>query len=175
MPDFLEPTPPAMHLETLEHARRMVRDAGARVTPARVRVLAELLESDEALTHQAMRRRVEAADAGPVLDRVTVYRVLDWLVDSGLAHRVAGPDRVYRFGARGEGPGSAVHGHFRCTACDRMFCMRDGSAMGRWVRAMLPAGCTGEEIELTVSGCCAACATPRRHETTGATDGREEG
>jgi Fur family ferric uptake transcriptional regulator len=148
-----------MQSNTMERARHLVRESGARLTVPRTLVLAELLAAGEALSHLEVQRRVEASPQTGHIDRVTLYRVLDWLVDSGLAHRVAGPDRVFRFSARDGGHGA--HGHFRCNRCQRMFCMDETSALGRVARAMLPSGFVGESIEFTVSGLCADCAAAR--------------
>ena len=145
-----------MEQRFLEQARRLVRGRQARVTTQRVRVLAELLAAGQALTHLDVQRRVEGADEVDHVDRVTVYRVLDWLVDAGLAHRVAGPDRVFRFSAQAGDQGA--HGHFRCTRCGRMFCMTGTAGLGRMVRSVLPDGFSDDAIELTVSGRCADCA-----------------
>lgn len=136
-----------------ERAHRLIRSIGARMTAPRARVLAELLRAGEALTHLDLQRRVEH-DAEPI-DRVTLYRVLDWLADSGLAHRVAGPDRVFRFSVHST---AVPHGHFRCVHCDRMYCMKEAGALARSMREMLPDGFTGEQVEVTVSGLCAECA-----------------
>ena len=146
----------------LEQARERVRATGARVTGARVRVLALLMRADEALTHHEVQRRLELGDGPEGLDRVTLYRVLDWMVEAGLAHRVSGPDRVWRFSAHGDPGASAAHprhGHFKCRGCERMFCMKASPGFGRSVRAMLPEGFAGDEIELTVLGLCAGCAS----------------
>jgi Fur family ferric uptake transcriptional regulator len=131
----------------------MIRGIGARLTGPRLRVLSELLEAGEALTHLDLQRRVER-HAEPI-DRVTLYRVLDWLADSGLAHRVAGPDRVFRFSVHST---AFPHGHFRCISCGRMYCMKGAEDLERKVRGMLPEGFTGERVEVTVSGLCARCA-----------------
>jgi Fur family ferric uptake transcriptional regulator len=140
----------------IEQARRLVRGQRARVTTPRLRVLAELLMAGQPLTHLDVQRRVEGADDVDHIDRVTVYRVLDWLVEAGLAHRVAGPDRVFRFSVQAGAHGA--HGHFRCTRCERMFCMTETAGLARVVRSVLPEGFSGDAIELTVSGCCADCA-----------------
>jgi Fur family ferric uptake transcriptional regulator len=136
-----------------ERARALIRGIGARMTGPRVRVLAELLRAGEALTHLDLQRRVER-DAEPI-DRVTLYRVLEWLADSGLAHRVAGPDRVFRFSVHST---AVPHGHFRCVRCGRMYCMKEADDLERSVRGMLPEGSTVERVEMTVSGRCADCA-----------------
>lgn len=144
-----------MEQTVLDQARHLVRGRHARVTAPRVRVLAELLAAGQPLTHQDVQRRVGGDTHADPVDRVTVYRVLDWLVEAGLAHRVAGPDRVFRFSAQDLGHGA--HGHFRCTDCGRMFCIAGAAGAARLLRSILPAGFTGETIELTVSGRCAQC------------------
>ncbi|MFT4103460.1 MAG: transcriptional repressor [Burkholderiaceae bacterium] len=165
-----------------DQARELVRRSGARVTSARIAVLAELLSAGAALTHQELRARLDrrrdddepdrvagraaGADSdsgGPpsahALDRVTLYRVLDWLVDAGLAHRVPDPDRVMRFSAGGEGRApDGHHGHFRCDVCQQVFCLADSPRLPDWVRQLLPPGFAAERMELTVSGRCARCA-----------------
>jgi Fur family ferric uptake transcriptional regulator len=149
----------------LEQARDRVRATGARVTGARVRVLAVLMGADEALAHGDVQRLFERGDAPELLDRVTLYRVLEWLVEAGLAHRVSGPDRVWRFSAHGDGEGHpqhAQHGHFKCRRCERMFCMKASPGLSRTVRGMLPDGFSGDEVELTVLGLCAGCAAAAR-------------
>ncbi len=150
----------------LEQARERVRATGARVTGARVKVLAVLMQAGEALTHTDVQRRLEQGDAHELLDRVTLYRVLEWLVEAGLSHRVSGPDRVWRFSAHGDGHGHGhgaheghgpQHGHFKCRRCGRMFCMKASTRLARTVRGMLPDGFAGDEVELTVLGLCADC------------------
>ncbi len=133
-------------------ARTMIRSAGARITAARARVLAELLRCGEALTHTDLQKRVGLGSES--IDRVTLYRVLDWLAESGLAHRVAGPDRIFRFSVHAT---EVPHGHFRCVECDRMYCLVELEQLGLVVRDALPAGFVATRVELTVSGRCASC------------------
>jgi len=143
---------------TFEQARQRVRETGARVTDARVRVLGVLMDADAALSHADVQRCLEFGRAPVALDRVTLYRVLDWLVEAGLAHRVSGPDRVWRFSVQHDAPaGHVQHGHFKCVRCGRMFCMKASAGLARTVRAMLPEGFSGDEVELTVMGRCAGC------------------
>lgn len=134
-------------------ARAMIRGIGARLTGPRLRVLSELLRADQALTHLDLQRRVE--EGAEPIDRVTLYRVLDWLADNRLAHRVAGPDRVFRFSAQST---ETPHGHFRCVQCGRMYCLGASAELERSVLATLPDGFTEQRVEVTVSGLCADCA-----------------
>jgi Fur family ferric uptake transcriptional regulator len=133
----------------LRTAHNRLRATGARVTSTRVRVLAALVAAQKALSRQDVERALAER-----LDRVTLYRVLDWLVERGLAHRAAGEDRVWRFMA---GEPHADHAHFHCRQCDAVLCLR--ARAGRAVR--LPRGFRGESIDLTVHGLCAECARVR--------------
>ena len=128
----------------------MLRAAGARVTRPRVAILAALLDSDRALSHHEVEKRV---DLRPGIDRVTVYRVLDWLSGLGLAHKIAGADRVSRYNAAEHVHRS--HAHFQCERCGTVICLDE---LQRDFRVRVPKGFVSHEIALTVKGRCAACA-----------------
>ena len=122
---------------------------GARATPARIAVLRLLEAAEQALSH----REIEEA-LGTGFDRVTLYRVLDWLVESGLSHRVADAERVFRFSLAS--PGSAAHkehAHFRCEGCGKVFCLADIPVPA----PALPAGFSGKAVEYCITGQCARC------------------
>jgi len=136
-------------------AEAAIRATGQRVTLARVQVLEALQGAGRALTHHEVEQATAAA--GP-LDRVTVYRVLDWLTRTGLAHRIAGEDRVWRFNSVAPS-GSHAHAHFRCNECSRVICLDD---LPRGVRPRLPAGYRSQGLEVTVTGQCPNCRRPVR-------------
>jgi Fur family ferric uptake transcriptional regulator len=94
------------------------------------------------------------------IDRVTVYRVLDWLVEVGIAHRIAGDDRVWRFMLNPEhGSGKAGaqhrHAHFTCNQCGQTFCLND---LPTKVNFKLPVGFKSSEVDVKIRGACAHCA-----------------
>lgn len=131
-------------------ANEILRNAGERATPAREIVLDILLDAPRALTHQEIEQ--SAREACLAADRVTLYRVLDWLVARRYAHRIAGEDRVWRFNAAG--PEAHGHAHFHCTACGQVFCLNDlQPALG----FNLPKGFRFEGAELTIQGLCPTC------------------
>jgi Fur family ferric uptake transcriptional regulator len=125
-----------------------LRAAGARVTGARVAVLGLLTQAGRALSH----REIEEALAAEHVDRVTLYRVLDWLIGEGLAHRIADDDRVFRFSVAGRH--DDPHAHFKCRACGDVFCVPTDVAP----KPRLPAGFHSDEVELNIRGTCARCA-----------------
>ena len=135
--------------DALDLARERIRGTGSRMTAPRMQVLAAMLGANRVLSHHDIEHMLGAAR----LDRVTLYRVLDWLVVQGLAHRIAGPDRVWRFSVTGEA--HETHAHFQCNRCGKVLCLDELSA--RKVPLRLPAGCRPERMELTVTGVCAEC------------------
>ena len=127
----------------------MLRATGERVTRPRVTILAALLASDRALSHHEVEKRVNRALG---IDRVTVYRVLDWLSAHGLAHKIAGEDRVWRYNAAEHAHRS--HAHFQCERCGSVICLDEPHPS---LRVRVPRGFVSHEVALTVKGRCAAC------------------
>lgn len=143
--------PHATPVETAAEAETavlLIRRTGARATPARLRVLRLLRAAPAALTHH----QIEQALGDLAIDRVTLYRVLDWLVESGLAHRNTDAQRVFRFSAAAIGE-HAAHTHFRCEDCGRVFCLEAAPPEP----PRLPDGFSLSRIELDLRGRCARC------------------
>lgn len=149
--------PPVDAPATVAIAEAQLRNAAVRVTDARVKVLATLLEAPSAFSHQDMQ------DAFADMDRVTLYRALDCLTDAGLAHKIAGDDRVFRYSAGAE-HGAAPHhqhGHFKCTRCGKMFCLDsigEADMLQTALQKTLGKGFRSHDIEFTIKGWCADCA-----------------
>lgn len=138
--------------EAWDSAAEAIRATGARNTSARTRVLAVLLASHEALTEP----QIEAAMSGPPLDCVTVYRVLEWLLQLHLIHRLPGRDGVWRFATLRHGrPPNAV---FECVTCARLLPLVNAPA----VDPVIPPGYEAEGALLHVTGTCPTCAEARR-------------
>ncbi|MFT3847998.1 MAG: transcriptional repressor [Propionivibrio sp.] len=125
-----------------------IRRCGARATPARIRVLQLLRTMPGALTHN----QIELALGESALDRVTLYRVLDWLVESGLAHKSADANRVFRFSVAAESE-HAAHVHFRCDHCGKVFCLDQAPPSP----PAMPAGFSLARADFDLHGSCASC------------------
>ena len=138
-------------------AEAQLRGASVRITDARVKVLAALLDAKSAFSHQ------DVQEAFADMDRVTLYRALDCLTDAGLAHKIAGDDRVFRYSAGAE-HGSETHhqhGHFKCTRCAKVFCLdsiAEAEALQNALQQSLGKGFRSHDIEFTIKGWCADCA-----------------
>ena len=137
-------------MEVLDTLANQIRATGARATPARVRVLQLLRAAPKPLSHP----EIEQALGPAVLDRVTLYRVLDWLVDAGLAHKAADGQRLYRFSAAEAGATHGTHAHFRCEACGRVLCLD----LAPPTAPDLPPGFRLTGMEVDLHGLCPECA-----------------
>lgn len=103
-----------------EHWKKRLRNARLRVTGPRLDVLRVLHDSPLPATAQEV--LASAGRLGPT-DRVTVYRTLNSLVKSGIAHRVDPGDRTWRYGLLAEHHGQ--HAHFVCDECGTIRCLED--------------------------------------------------
>lgn len=139
-------------MDELHRAQALIRPQG-RLTPTRARVLAALLQASRALTHGELVRQL--GETAP-LDRVTLYRVLEWLIREGLAHKIAGEDRVWRFNANSRETTTDPHrhAHFHCRRCGKVYCLEQ---IGTAFALNLPEGFLAEEVDLTISGHCPGC------------------
>jgi Fur family ferric uptake transcriptional regulator len=132
---------------------------GLRRTAARLAVLQALADARHAVSHAEL----EVALPGPV-DRVTLYRVLDSLVDAGLATRHVGGDRTSRF-SLADGGDHGAHSHFHCDDCGRVFCMPFKPPR----KPAVPPGFALEGADLRLHGHCPDCtgAAPAVQAQTG--------
>ncbi|MGH8677792.1 MAG: Fur family transcriptional regulator [Burkholderiales bacterium] len=143
------------HEAAIDAAQAAIRTTGARVTMARVQILKILLNAGRALSHSEIEAKLGRHYS---IDRVTVYRVLDWLTQSGLAHKLTDADRVWHFNAV-SGRHANDHAHFTCTCCGGTFCL-DDAASARMPK--LPAGFRSQHTDVTVRGLCDEC-SPANH------------
>lgn len=136
-------------------AESAIRATGARVTPSRLRVLHLLQSAPGALSHGEAEEALRQASA-PGIDRVTLYRVLDWLAEAGLAHKTVDLRGVFRFAASRPEREHDKHLHFRCTGCGGVFCL----AAPPPAPPALPDGFRLATLELDIRGQCPDCVGP---------------
>ena len=136
---------------TEAHAKRLVKQANGRVTAARVEVLSRLLTATSALSHKDILTEMQQGEQS--IDRVTVYRTLDWLVEAGIAHKVASQDKAWHFNVL-PAEQSSDHAHFQCQVCQNIYCMHDLLPV---TQRHLPDGFTLTHTELNLQGICPSC------------------
>jgi len=139
-------------------SERLLRDSGLRVTRAAQTVLELLERSSQPLTHEEVAAAYTAA-TGEAPDRVTVYRVLDRLVEAGLCDRRVGADRVNRFSRHVE---AASGNTFECDQCHKVLALPSDpelpKVMGRLGKALRKQGIDTRNTALTLHGTCGECA-----------------
>ncbi|MDM8538432.1 transcriptional repressor [Desulfobacterales bacterium HSG17] len=122
-------------------------------TPNRVAVLEIVGKSSSPLTAQEV---FETLNRAKEVNRVTVYRILELLVDIKLLERISGGDRSFRYGM-GVNANNLEHPHFFCTKCANMECLNPGSMnynIDEFQRTF-----TGkvDKVEIRIDGICKNC------------------
>ena len=112
-------------------------DAGLRPTKARIAVLNTLMHSSTALSHTDI---LSALQGVKEIDRVTVYRVLDWLQENALIHKISTDDRAWKYQLntprrqyKEAGNMSGLmqghgHAHLQCQGCGTVLCIHELAA-----------------------------------------------
>lgn len=141
-----------------ESPSRMLARAGIGATPLRLAVVGAMAGAGRALPAGdilALVRRLRPAN------RVTLYRILDLLVEKGLARRHSAGDRAQRYCLE-PGTAGAPHGHAYCVRCGAMQCLPQGAGLADV--AALGAGLAMDvlSVEVRIDGVCAVC---RGHES----------
>ncbi len=144
---------------SFEAGRRMAeferecRRRGLSLTVQRRLILEELIARRDHPTadqiYEGVRGRL------PGLSRTTVYRVLETLVEVGVAHKVLHPDAVVRFDAVTE-----RHHHLICLECDRLVDLEDSLVPDVRPPDTGPTGFTILDYSITFTGVCASCQQP---------------
>lgn len=122
------------------------------MTSSRVRVLGFLQAARQPLSHGDI-ETLASKDGLPAIDRVTLYRVLDWAADVGLAHKAVDGQGVFRFSVADPKHKHAQHMHFRCTGCGGVYCLQAPPPLPPSV----PRGFRLSGITMDIRGECAHC------------------
>lgn len=126
-----------------------------RNTEAKTEILHLLTNSEVALSHSEIQGLL-----GPLCDRVTIYRVLDRLVDEDLAHRVVNIDGGVKYAGchhahtdhKHKHNHNHNHIHFSCQKCKSVTCIENVEPV-----FTLPKKYVVSEVNFTVSGLCPQC------------------
>lgn len=122
-----------------------------RNTAARSAILELINESSVALSQPAIQHKLNG-----LCDRVTIYRVLERLLDDGLIHKIVNVNGVVNYAACSSCNHNHVHDHehihFSCRVCSELTCLDQVIPS-----FALPAGFQVEETFFTISGICKNC------------------
>lgn len=120
-----------------------------RNTVAKTQIYSVLKASKAALSHSEILTAVDG-----LCDRVTVYRILDRLLEEGLIHKVVNMDGIHKFAACHNCTDHPHHNHihFSCERCKTVTCLEDVEPVFN-----LPEKYRMHQVNFTVSGLCAQC------------------
>jgi Fe2+ or Zn2+ uptake regulation protein len=122
-----------------------------RKTPIQQEIRDMLEQSDAALNHAEIEARLTVA-----ADRATIFRVVNRMVEDGLAHKIMSDDGVTYFaschGSCGGGAHHDEHAHFKCIRCNTLSCLSDQLV------PKLPANYKMLSANVVIMGICPSCA-----------------
>lgn len=147
-------------------ADQLLSEAGLRPTQARTAVLQVLLDSHTAMSQPEI---LHALQGVKEIDRVTVYRVLDWLQEHALIHKISTDDRAWKYQLNSpkrsfKAPSMQLqgmlnnhgHAHLHCRSCGTVLCIHE-------LAAHIPQAIFDTyqvtNIEISLKGLCQACQT----------------
>jgi Fur family ferric uptake transcriptional regulator len=151
----------------MRNAELIFQQAGLKSTASRLEVTSILAKNNYPLTHQDLLKQLPDS-----FDRVTLYRVLDWLLQNNIIHRIAGEDRAWRFQLNvsstnniqysektavltaNKAVNQHSHAHFQCGECGKIFCLDNVEPK---LSSSIPENFTVDSIELNIKGKCANC------------------
>ena len=137
---------------TLDDAAERCRARGASLTPIRRAVLELLLEEPGGIKAYDLLDRMKKVHRSATPP--TVYRALDFLIEQGLAHRIA---RTNQFVAcHHEGHDKAVL-FLVCPSCGTITELHDDAALAGLMKGLKAAGHTLASPEIELSATCAEC------------------
>ena len=129
-------------------------------TPRRLAVLEAIRDGQHPLRAQEIMAELTKSQD---INRVTIYRILDLLVEKGLVERISSGDRSFRYGLTPLAHGRP-HAHFYCRNCGHMQCLRPEEVT--FDLGKLEAGAPGhiEKVEIRLDGTCDQCINSSKKE-----------
>ncbi|MGL1885716.1 MAG: transcriptional repressor [Reichenbachiella sp.] len=124
----------------------------SRNTAGKQAVLELLESSSSARSHKEI-----LTDLNGLCDRVTVYRILDRLIDDNVIHKFVDLNGVTHYAVCQkceEHNHHHNHVHFTCTQCESVVCLEDVEPVVK-----IPTGYQVHQSSFTLSGLCPDCSS----------------
>lgn len=121
----------------------------SRNTAAKTEILKLINSSEVAMSHADIQTALDG-----VCDRVTIYRVLDRLVNEDLVHKILTFDGGVKYASCHDCGTKHHHDHihFSCEQCQTVTCIEDVQPSFK-----LPKSYKVKDVSFTVSGLCPEC------------------
>jgi Fur family ferric uptake transcriptional regulator len=121
----------------------------SRTTNAKTEIQDLIVSSSVALSHSEIQKSLQG-----LCDRVTIYRVLERLMEEGVIHKIVNVDGVVKYAGchSCSVKHSHNHIHFSCQKCKSVTCLDDVEPSFK-----LPKNYKVSETNFTLSGLCPQC------------------
>jgi Fur family transcriptional regulator, ferric uptake regulator len=134
-----------------DRARQMLKKTQLYCTEARVAILQVLMQATRPLRQDQIAEQLTLR----ALNKATVYRTLESLMEAGLVHRAFTYQRAWHFELADHCTEHQCHPHFTCTNCGITHCLMDV----RLPMAKVPQkGFVVNRQQVRLEGLCPACA-----------------
>jgi Fur family ferric uptake transcriptional regulator len=107
--------------KTAEKMKKLLKTVQLRQTSQRIAVLTTLMSSSKPLTQDQITDRL--GQKAP--NKVTIYRVLEKLLNAGLVHKAFLRKRTWHYEPSNNCSEKQCHPHFTCTDCGDTHCLTD--------------------------------------------------
>lgn len=135
----------------MEMVTDILQTHGLKNTKIRQAVLTVLMNAKEGLSHLDLSRNMDVD-----FDRVTLFRTLNTLEDSGIVHKIIDFNGTakYAFTSLNEVKNEHSHAHFLCLTCGQVVCLDETFLLNE---VKVPKGFQKQTIDVQVKGQCAKC------------------
>jgi Fur family transcriptional regulator, ferric uptake regulator len=134
----------------VDDAKQMIEQAGLRTTDARLAVLNTLISAKTALSWAEV---IDRLPKDYPFDRVTIYRVLEWLTEAHMVHKIPSDDRAMKFQVTLPNT-THQHAHLHCTHCHKIICLDE---LQPNLSQQITTQFQVESVDMIIKGRCAAC------------------
>lgn len=117
-------------------------------TGCRKFIVNELLKSENALSENDIKALLP-----DLFDRVTFYRSLKTLEESGIIHKIVLHDTSVKYAINHKLMHGESHAHFHCTSCDEVVCLESTKS----VLQNVPSEFSVETSQILLEGLCPDC------------------
>lgn len=121
----------------------------SRNTTAKTKIKELIATSNVALSHSDIQKSLDG-----LCDRVTIYRILERLLEEGVVHKIVNIDGVVKYAGchNCSSKHNHDHIHFSCQKCKSVTCLENVEPSYK-----LPKNYTVSEMNFTLSGLCPQC------------------
>jgi Fur family ferric uptake transcriptional regulator len=106
---------------TGERSKELLKSAKLRLTPQRIAVLEILMSISKPITQEQIKNRL--GKTAP--NKVTIYRVLEKLLQAGLVHKAFLLERTWHYELSHNCSKNQCHPHFTCIDCGDTHCLTE--------------------------------------------------